>query len=207
MVIILVAAMFVAFAVVGAWRQRVTETRVALAARTPVRELRFHPGHAWLAHVTPGLVKIGLDELAASLAGIPERLALPQVGSRLTQGKPGIGVSRGRRRLSVASPVTGRVIAVNPDVVNRPALAAEHPYDEGWALLVRPGRHSGRGNLLGGGAARQWLDALRSSVTRMVAPQVALSAYDAGPLSAGFGSELSDEQFEQLKHEFFTPTE
>lgn len=207
MVIILVAAMFVAFAVVGAWRQRVTETRVAVAARTAVGEILFHPGHAWLAYVTTGLVKVGFDELAASIVGIPETLTLPRVGTKLTQGTVGMQACRGSRRIEVASPVTGRVIAVNQTVVTHPGSVAQDPYDRGWALLVRPRRQSWSGNLLGDGAARQWLDALRSSVARLVTPQVALSAYDAGPLRAGFGAEISDELFEHLKRELFPQKE
>jgi len=207
MVIILVAAMFVTFALVGAWRQRVLETRVALAARTPVRDLRFHPGHAWLANVGPGLVKVGLDELAASLAGMPDRLIVPGVGTRLRQGEQSLVVACGDRRLRVASPVTGRVVAINSDAVTRPAGVAEDPYGRGWALLVRPQGRSETGNLLSGGAARQWIDALRGIVANMVAPKLAVTAYDAGPLRMGFGRDLSDEQFKQLKREFFTPTE
>jgi glycine cleavage system H protein len=207
MVIILVAAMFVIFAVVGAWRQKVIETRVALAAKTPVRELRFHPGHAWLANVGPGLVKVGLDELAASLAGIPDGLRVPGVGTRIRQGEESLVVACGDRRLQVTSPVTGRVVAINPETVTRPAAVAEDPYGRGWALLVRPHGQGGASNLLSGSAARQWIDALRGIVANMVAPPVAVTAYDAGPLRMGFGQDLSDEQFHQLKREFFTSTE
>lgn len=207
MVIIIVAAMFVAFAVIGAWRQRVAETRLALATTMPIREIRFHPGHGWLAPVSGKLAKIGFDELAASLAGIPEKLTLPSVGSRLRQGLTGMIVRCGARRLYIPSPVTGKVLAVNPELALDPALVAKDPYDRGWALLVRPQDHDGGGNLLGGGAARQWLDALRTSVTRMVSPGLTVTAYDAGPLREGFGADLSDEQFEDLKRELFPQME
>jgi glycine cleavage system H lipoate-binding protein len=205
MVIILVVLMFVGFGLVGAWRQRVLETRLAQAAQAAPGDLRFHPGHAWLAAVGPGLVKIGFDELAASLVGIPDRIILPPVGTILKQGTSAMEVERGARRLSVSAPVTGRVVAVNEETADRPATVSKDPYGRGWTLVVRPRREDGGGNLLEGGAARQWLDALRNGVARMVSPSV-VTAYDAGPLRSGFGEDLSDERFEELKRAFFTHT-
>lgn len=204
MVVILVVLMFGTLALIGlARRRRAEQLQVATAARTAPGEVWYHPGHTWAAPAHAGYFKVGLDELAASLTGLIERVNLPREGAQVFQGVPSVEVRRGRRTLELASPLTGKVVAVNPKLKDDAATASREPYGNGWLYLVRPGRRYERGNLIGGLPARRWLDQIRTTLGNALRPGVPATAYDAGPLTPGFGEHLTDEQFWQLKQELF----
>jgi glycine cleavage system H lipoate-binding protein len=170
---------------------------------TSASEVWFHPGHAWVAPAHAGYFKVGFDELAASLAGTAEEIGLPPVGSRVFQGVPVLSVKHGHRRLDVAAPLSGKVVSHNRSLSHDAKAVSSDPYGSGWAILLRPDRNYELGNLISGGAARRWLDQLRASFGRVGYSAAAATAYDAGPLHAGFGDRLTEEQFMQLKRELF----
>lgn len=204
MVVILVILMFAGFALIGlAKRRRSEQLAVATAAHTAPGDVWYHPGHTWAAPAHAGYFKVGLDELAASLPGLIERVNLPREGSQVFQGVPSVEVSRGHRTLELAAPLSGKVVAVNPVLKSDAAAASREPYGAGWLFLIRPGRRYERGNLIGGVPARRWLDHIRTSLSNALRPGMPVTAYDAGPLTPGFGEHLSDEQFWQLKQAMF----
>lgn len=204
MVVLLVLLMFAGFAAIGLWRRHgAREMASAVAAATSASEVWFHPGHAWVAPTHAGFFKVGFDELAASLAGTPDEVGLPPVGSRVFQGVPVLSVKHGHRRLEVAAPLSGKVVSHNRSLLDNAKSISSDPYGAGWAFLLRPDRNYELGNLISGGAARRWLDQLRSSFGRLAYSASPATAFDAGPLHAGFGDHLSEDQFEQLKRELF----
>src|SRR5947209_7950724 len=49
--------------------------------------LRYHPGHTWALNESPSLVRVGMDDFAAKLAGKFDRISLPQRGQWIRQGQ------------------------------------------------------------------------------------------------------------------------
>src|SRR4051794_19363208 len=49
--------------------------------------LAYHPGHTWAAAEGPTRVRIGIDDLAAKLAGVIERIEIPERGRWIRQGQ------------------------------------------------------------------------------------------------------------------------
>src|SRR5690348_4289841 len=47
--------------------------------------LRYHPGHTWALNESPSLVRVGMDDFAAKLAGKFESISLPQRGQWIRQ--------------------------------------------------------------------------------------------------------------------------
>ncbi len=98
----------------------------------------MHPGHAWVKVVEPNLVTVGVDEFTRSVFGSVEELALPEPGVLIRQGGKGWRLKRGERRLDQTAPITGRVVEVNRDLVQRPHLLGEKDTLSNWILKVRP---------------------------------------------------------------------
>ena len=48
---------------------------------------RYHPGHTWAMQETPALVRVGLDDFAAKLAGKIDSVHLPKRGQWIRQGQ------------------------------------------------------------------------------------------------------------------------
>ena len=74
----------------------------------------FHArGHTWIRIADDGRVRIGLDRFLRHAVGMPDRVELPATGSRIHKGETLLTVVKGDRQLTLKSPVTGDVVAVN----------------------------------------------------------------------------------------------
>src|SRR5581483_2043358 len=49
--------------------------------------LRYHPGHTWAVSETPDLVRVGIDDLAAKVAGKLAGISIPERGQWIRQGQ------------------------------------------------------------------------------------------------------------------------
>jgi len=216
MTIFLVIAFVVALAATQWYftRQRRREAQKARSAvrfvevgpsAQPAGDVLFHPGHTWVQVHGDGLASVGATAFAANFAGQIERVELPSEGRSLRQADRGWSlVSRGGRRLELAMPLGGRVLAVNPEILRDPELIQRRPYDLGWILRVKP-RTSGRAlrNLLPLRAAQAWVDAARTAVTSRLARVSTVSAFDGGEWVTAFGEWLEDEDWRELYHDLF----
>jgi glycine cleavage system H protein len=171
----------------------------------PAADVLFHPGHTWLQVHGDGLASVGLTAFAGNFAGEIDQIDMPPEGKRLRQAERGWSVvSKGGRRLDLAMPVGGRVLAVNPAVLRDPTLIQRRPYDQGWILRIKPSRAAAAvRNLLPLRAAQSWLDAARVAVTSRLSRTSTVPAYDGGEWAPAFGEWLEEEDWTALRQELF----
>ncbi len=99
-------------------------------------ELSYHPGHSWLVAERRNLVRIGMDDFAAALAGHVDRIEMPKPGQWLRQGQKAWTLVRDGEKAEMVSPTEGEVMEINPDVVANPELLRTDPYGKGWLALI-----------------------------------------------------------------------
>ena len=91
---------------------------------------RYHPGHTWALQESPTLVRVGIDDFGARLAGKLDGLVLPKRGQWLRQGQKFATIIRDSQRTDLVSPIEGEVTNVNealntsPEQVNKDAHGA-----------------------------------------------------------------------------------
>ena len=159
----------------------------------------FHQGHTWAAPEDGDLVRVGLDDFAQKLLGVPSGLRLPAVGARLRQGERGWAVQLDGHDIGMLSPVDGEVVAVNSAVAERPELVSRGPYDEGWLMKVRvPSQTTARKNLLAGPLARAWMDRTVEQLRTMRAGELGIVLPDGGFPVMGFARVLAPEDWDEL---------
>jgi glycine cleavage system H protein len=143
--------------------------------------LRYHPGHTWALGESPELVRIGVDDFAAKVAGDVTRIDVPKRGQWIRQGQRIIAMQKDGMELDLVSPIEGTVVDINENVVNDPKLARTDPYGEGWLLTVNaPDAKTNFRNLLSGTVARRWMDDAAAKLRAfVVTPQLA-TAHDGG---------------------------
>jgi glycine cleavage system H lipoate-binding protein len=98
----------------------------------------LHRGHTWVALENAGRVRIGLDDFSQKLLGPADNLRLPDIGEEIHSDEVVLALSRGGKKAAVLAPVNGIIEAVNPKVRQKPSLAHEDPYGEGWLFVVTP---------------------------------------------------------------------
>ena len=62
---------------------------------------------------------------------------LPDVGDQIEAGEIFAEIESASTIHEVVAPVSGRVLAVNPQLEEQPSIINEDPYSEGWLLEVR----------------------------------------------------------------------
>src|SRR5438105_15935561 len=89
--------------------------------------LRYLPGHTWALNESPSLVRVGMDDFAAKLAGKFESISLPQRGQWIRQGQKVCTIHRDGVAVDMVSPIEGSVADINEALVRDPKLASKDP--------------------------------------------------------------------------------
>ncbi len=94
--------------------------------------------HIWASPEENGLVRVGVTDVAQSLA---KKIisALPKGAGKPTKKGRSLGtIESGKWVGPVTSPVSGEIIEVNPLLAKDPSVINRDPYGEGWFCLIQP---------------------------------------------------------------------
>lgn len=101
-------------------------------------ELRYTKTHEWVRRDQDGTFVIGITHHAQGLLGDLVHVELPDVETELKAGDEAGVVESVKAASDVYSPVTGEIIAVNEDLLDKPELLNTDPYGDGWLFQVQP---------------------------------------------------------------------
>lgn len=154
-------------------------TRVGALLWRP--DVRYAPGHTWVARGRGERVRVGLDDLARRLLPPQVRVTLPRVGARVDRGERVAGLQADGYEASVLAPLTGVVARVNRRVARDPTLLVRDPYVRGWLVEVVPA-DAAHERLPAGDAARRWLAEEGARLERALEEALGYAMADGGEL-------------------------
>jgi glycine cleavage system H protein len=162
--------------------------------------LAYAPGHTW---VKPegDFLQVGIDDLAQRILPWTVAVAMPREGQMVKEGEPVATLSCGDRQVQVAAPASGRIVAVNPEVMREPTLAKSENYGSGWLFAIEPANQEWK-SLPFGETAREWLRAEGHRLERFYENQLGMAAADGGELIGSPDTLLSDAQWKELTRSF-----
>lgn len=168
------------------------------------QNVRYHPGHTWALAESPELVRVGIDDLAAKVAGSVTKIDLPERGQWVRQGQKIIALRRDGQEVNLVSPIEGTVVGINENALHDPKLARKDPYGDGWLLTVNsPDAATNFRNLLGGGVARRWMEEAAATLRRLSAAPIGAVAQDGGEALEAAVGRLTAEDFNRIERELF----
>jgi glycine cleavage system H protein len=97
--------------------------------------LRYHKDHEWV-RVEAGKAVIGISDHAQEALGDIVFFQLPKVGDTVTAGQEIGEVESTKATSSIYTPVSGTVSKVNQALSDRPELANQDAYGEGWVAVI-----------------------------------------------------------------------
>jgi len=101
-------------------------------------DLKFLKSHEWARVEDNGQVTVGISDHAQGLLGDLVYVELPNVGDDVVQGGAAAVVESVKAASDVYSPVSGKVVAVNDALADKPETINEDAYGEGWIFVVQP---------------------------------------------------------------------
>ncbi len=99
-------------------------------------DLRYTNEHEWARAESDNACVVGLTEFAAENLGDIVFVELPEIDTEVTQSEKAGEIESVKAVSDLYSPVSGRVIERNEQVVDAPELVNESPYGEGWLLKI-----------------------------------------------------------------------
>src|SRR5215203_828544 len=92
----------------------------------------------WISNKGKKTVTIGITVIMTSIAGKLSSIKLKPVGTKLEKGKS-CGVLESVKYFGVVrTPVSGTIVQINKSLIDKPKLANDFPYTEGWLVKVEP---------------------------------------------------------------------
>lgn len=101
-------------------------------------DLKFLKSHEWARVEDSGQVTVGISDHAQGLLGDLVYVELPNVGDTITLGGAVAVVESVKAASDVYSPISGKVVAVNDALTDKPETINEDAYGEGWIFVVAP---------------------------------------------------------------------
>lgn len=162
--------------------------------------LAYAPGHTWMK-VEGTSLRVGIDDLAQSILPWTVAVSLPRTGQQVKAGEPVATLSCGGRDVQIAAPTSGRIVALNPEVLREPTLAKSQNYASGWLFAIEPANQEWK-SLPFGEKARNWLANEGERLERFYEMQLGMAAADGGELIGPPDTLLSDAQWKALTRGF-----
>ena len=101
-------------------------------------DLRYTREHEWLRSTDDGTIVFGITHYAQDALGDIVYVDLPTVGAQITAGDSCGEVESTKSVSEIYAPVSGEVVAVNPELGDTPDLVNTDPYGDGWMIELRP---------------------------------------------------------------------
>ena len=94
------------------------------------------PGHCWASLESDGTAKVGFDDFARKLIGKIDKINFPNLGMQIKRGDSLFSIKQGHRKIQFNSPVTGKVTAINHELLEKPELIEITSYERNWICSI-----------------------------------------------------------------------
>lgn len=99
------------------------------------KELKYSKDHEWLK-IEGMTVTIGVTDYAQNALGDVVFVELPEEGDEIEIGNSFAVIESVKAVSDAYSPINGKVVAINEELLDAPELINQDPYGQGWIIQV-----------------------------------------------------------------------
>jgi glycine cleavage system H protein len=99
------------------------------------KDLRYHKEHEWV-RVENGRATIGISDFAQEALGDIVYLEIPETGKSIRQGEEITEIESTKTTSILYAPVSGKIVAVNQELDEKPELVNDDTYGGGWIAVI-----------------------------------------------------------------------
>ena len=100
-------------------------------------ELKFTKEHEWVK-INNGLAIIGISDFAQEQLGDIVSIELPKAGGIFKQGQTIAIIDSVKASSDIYAPISGEIREVNEELIEKPEIINQSPYDLGWIAKIKP---------------------------------------------------------------------
>jgi glycine cleavage system H protein len=101
------------------------------------QDLKYTISHEWVKKDIEGHYVVGITDHAQGLLGDLVFVELPVVGNSYEKGDEVAVVESVKAASDVYAPISGEIIAINPELAVQPDLINKEPYTKGWMFKIK----------------------------------------------------------------------
>jgi glycine cleavage system H protein len=120
-------------------------------------DVKYTEQHEWI-RMEGDRARIGITDYAQDALGDVVYVDIPEVGTEVRGGEPFGEVESTKSVSDIYAPVSGKVIERNAALIEAPELVNEHPYGDGWMIVIEPSNASEIEGLLDAAAYRAFTE-------------------------------------------------
>ena len=99
--------------------------------------LKFTKDHEW-AMIDNELATIGISDFAQEQLDDIVSIELPKSGSIFRQGQTIAIVDSVKASSDIYTPISGEIMEVNEELIEKPEMINQSPYELGWIVKIKP---------------------------------------------------------------------
>ncbi|MDQ4102112.1 MAG: glycine cleavage system protein GcvH [Thermoproteota archaeon] len=106
-----------------------------------VSELKYTKEHEWIKIEKKDgeeVAIIGISNFAQDQLGEIVSIELPKAGGVFKQGQTIAIVDSVKASSDIYTPISGEIVEVNEELIEKPELVNQSPYDLGWIAKIKP---------------------------------------------------------------------
>ncbi len=112
-------------------------TDLASQYRIPADRYYESQHHMWAKPIAGSKrVVVGIDALGLAAMGDLAYVAFRQVGTEVTRADSFGTLEAAKMTGDLYSPISGKIIEVNADVLKKPSIVNDDPYEKGWLVII-----------------------------------------------------------------------
>jgi glycine cleavage system H protein len=101
-----------------------------------IHQIKFAKSHEWVKDNGDGSATIGISHHAQELLGDVVYVELPEAGDSITAGEGFSLIESVKAASDVYAPISGKILAVNILLEDKPELINESPLDNAWIVKI-----------------------------------------------------------------------
>ncbi len=170
----------------------------------------FDNTHTWTYMKKDGIVKVGIDDFLQHVTGAITKVEMKMAGEYVKKGEYLFTLIQKGKQLRIYSPVTGKIIENNTNLITNAGLLNTSPFEEGWIYRIEPANWIIEIQFMN--MAEKYTNWIKGEYTRLkdffeAAVRVHVPAFvmvlqDGGVLRDGILSELGPEIWEDFQTKF-----
>lgn len=127
-------------------------------------DLIYSKDHLWIKVVKKKIAMVGITDYAQKKLRDIMYLELPNVNQKLKQGDTLCTIESVKVVSEVYSPITGKIVEVNSNLIDKPELINDSPYEDGWIVKVEISDPSELEKLMDAEEYRRYIESLEEEV-------------------------------------------
>ena len=163
----------------------------------------YDENHLWVRRIN-GFVRMGIDDFARKIIGRVEDIKLPPVDTKLNPLDPLLVISGNEKTLRITSPIEGKLIDINPHILDNPSLISVAPYERGWILTVEPvDMLEASRQLILGRSAKEWLKLESHKFHDLLNKGTQMDLSPEKPIPSDFARIINRDIWNKIQRTFF----